>query len=119
MLLGLMEAAADRASQRGPLIGLLLLSLLCIHAGCQIAFFPEEEAAEASNACVTPDGLRGECVNLVRCRPLLALLKRPIPPKIVQLLRDSVCAFKGRIPDVCCPRSRKVHTLTTRRPDVV
>ena len=65
------------------------------------------------DGCVTPDGFKGDCVNLLRCRPLAMLLRRPISAKAKDLLRKSVCGgLKNRVPDVCCPRSGAIRTTT-------
>jgi len=78
------------------------------------AAFIFDEVEETVDSCVTPDGFRGDCVNLLRCRQLAALLKRPISAKAKNLLRRSVCGgLKSRIPDVCCPRSGAIRETTT------
>ena len=91
-----------------------LLSLCAVAASVTAAaafIFDEEEAI--SDGCVTPDGFKGDCVNLLRCRPLAMLLRRPISAKAKHLLRKSVCGgLRNRVPDVCCPRSGTIRTTT-------
>ena len=76
----------------------------------------DDDVAEANPVCVTPDAKSGKCINLTKCRPLIRLLKRPVPKKVVTLLRNSVCGFKSRFPDVCCPdvsRNAPITATTT------
>ena len=91
-----------------------LLSLCAVAASVTAAaafIFDEEEAI--GDGCVTPDGFKGDCVNLLRCRPLAMLLRRPISAKAKHLLRKSVCGgLRNRVPDVCCPRSGTIRTTT-------
>jgi len=80
-------------------------------AGGQISFQNNENAGlshpvPTSRVCRTPDGLQGVCINLFLCDPILGLLKRkPLPPSIVNHLRESVCKRKRPTPDVCCPQN--------------
>ena len=71
----------------------------------------EREAEPKAESCVTPHRRPGECVLLTKCPSLLRLLKRPVPPKVIQLLRQSVCEFQGRMPVVCCPVTAKVNPV--------
>lgn len=68
------------------------------------------EEDEEEGACVTPDKFPGKCVILTDCEPLLNLLKRkPLPPEIINHLRESMCGFTGKLPEVCCPQLRKLQ----------
>lgn len=93
-------------------LALLILLVLWDGLDAQIAFFPTEAEAEAT--CITPDQLKGECVGLRKCRPLLNLLRRPVPPRVIQHLRQSVCGFRSNIPDVCCPIVKPLRQTVTR-----
>ena len=90
-----------------------LLALCAAALSVTVAFgfiFDEDNFVDG---CVTPDGFKGDCVNLLRCRPLAMLLRRPISAKAKDLLRKSVCGgLKNRVPDVCCPRSGAIRTTT-------
>ncbi|XP_034250850.1 uncharacterized protein LOC117651155 [Thrips palmi] len=63
----------------------------------------EPAAAQSGSSCFTPDDRPGSCIPVVRCPPLVALLrKKPVPPESVQFLRNSQCGFEAAIPLVCC-----------------
>ena len=90
---------------------LLAIYVVAVSVIVTTAFIFDEE--ETVGGCVTPDGFKGDCVNLLRCRPLAMLLRRPISTKAKNLLRKSVCGgLKSRVPDVCCPRSGAIRTTT-------
>uniref|UniRef100_A0A0K2VHK6 Proclotting enzymelike [Acyrthosiphon pisum] n=1 Tax=Lepeophtheirus salmonis TaxID=72036 RepID=A0A0K2VHK6_LEPSM len=59
--------------------------------------------APEENICNAYNGLPGNCITLTECDSLFKLLKRPVPPEHIKILRKSVCKFGNRIPDVCCP----------------
>jgi len=57
--------------------------------------------------CKTPDDLKGVCVDLYLCDPILNLLKiKPLTTSIIQHLRKSVCKIKNPAPEVCCPLNK-------------
>ena len=78
----------------------LILSLLL---GLTWGFGFEEANDPDPDSCITPNGLDGKCINLEKCPELIRMLKRPVPTHIKLFLRKSVCAYKSRLPDVCCP----------------
>ena len=102
---------------------IILLTTLVTNVHTQISFgFPPKEssttteatttAAASKKSCTSPHGLAGECVNLLECRSILQLLRRkPIPPDVLTFLRQSVCGFKGKLPDICCPTSRAIRPV--------
>ena len=94
---------------------LLLITLLFLKSSlAQISFGREEAPKDEEESCTSPDGLPGQCLSLLKCQSILQLLKRkPIPPPVVNFLRQSVCGFTGRYPDVCCPNLRPLNPKTT------
>ncbi|XP_034237604.1 CLIP domain-containing serine protease 14D-like, partial [Thrips palmi] len=83
-------------------------------------------AAQSGSSCFTPDDRPGSCIPVVRCPPLVALLrKKPVPPESVQFLRNSQCGFEAAAPLVCCQNtddrapSPAVRPATSDRPDPV
>ncbi|XP_069688637.1 melanization protease 1-like isoform X2 [Periplaneta americana] len=62
-------------------------------------------AAQEGDSCTTPDNRSGKCINLRACTVLLNLLSqapRPLPPDLVNFLRQAQCGFSGNNPLVCC-----------------
>lgn len=61
---------------------------------------------DEAEACATPDGIQGECIDITKCESLLNLLKkRPLLPQVLDHLRQSVCNFDNpAVPKVCCPK---------------
>lgn len=55
-----------------------------------------------SELCDSPAGLRGICLNIRMCEPLIELLRAQSEQGNV-FLRNSVCGYDGRDPKVCCP----------------
>ena len=97
----------ERTHNAALLIGLFINLIPNIRS--QISFgdgrsgfvLPTEPPIET---CTSPDGIEGQCVNLVECKPFLQLLKRrPVPRATKIFLRKSVCGFTKKYPDVCCP----------------
>ncbi|KAJ4436620.1 hypothetical protein ANN_16751 [Periplaneta americana] len=61
--------------------------------------------AKEGDSCTTPDNRSGKCINLRACTVLLNLLSqapRPLPPDLVNFLRQAQCGFSGNNPLVCC-----------------
>ena len=97
---------------------LLALCAVAVSVTMAAAFIFDEE--KAVDGCVTPDGFKGDCVNLLRCRPLAMLLRRPISAKAKNLIRKSVCGgLNNRVPDVCCPKSGAMRATTTTEAPMV
>ncbi|XP_049815927.1 serine protease easter-like [Schistocerca nitens] len=106
-----------------PLLPPLLLALALLAAACSAqgwwgGYQPQRER------CRSPTGAEGECVQVTRCPPLLALLRAtPRPPGAVQFLRSSLCGFENRYPRVCCVQGFQYEPpevdeqMTTRRPE--
>nr|XP_026492018.1 phenoloxidase-activating enzyme-like isoform X3 [Vanessa tameamea] len=59
---------------------------------------------QGQSQCVSPTGVKGQCISIFECPALLALLnKRDKEKEDVKLLKDSHCGFiKQHIPKVCC-----------------
>ncbi|KAL1115929.1 hypothetical protein AAG570_005424, partial [Ranatra chinensis] len=56
------------------------------------------------DACRTPNGDNGKCINIRRCEPLIKILiTQRGNPQAGEFLRRSVCGYEGRDPKVCCP----------------
>ncbi|KAG7204080.1 hypothetical protein KM043_001931 [Ampulex compressa] len=63
--------------------------------------------------CATPDAIRGTCIGIRQCPPLLSILQsRPLSPQAIDFLRKSQCGFEGNDPKVCCPNQNSV--ISTR-----
>ncbi|KAJ9596095.1 hypothetical protein L9F63_012679 [Diploptera punctata] len=62
--------------------------------------------------CQDPSGQNGQCISLVQCPHLEAILKqRPLTQAKVQFLRDAQCGFEGRYPKVCCALRRSAISI--------
>jgi hypothetical protein len=95
---------------------LVVLHVLTVVRG-QISFGGSTNVSppprEKPKSCTSPDGLEGECVYLLECKPILQLLRRkPLPQPILNHLRQSVCGRTRDLPDVCCPRFRAIAPPT-------
>lgn len=57
-----------------------------------------------ADQCQNPQGQPGVCINIRNCAVLLDLLQTNSQnPEVANFLRSSLCGFKGRDPQVCCP----------------
>ncbi|XP_060807818.1 phenoloxidase-activating enzyme [Amyelois transitella] len=55
-------------------------------------------------SCNPPGGGVGECISILRCPSLAALVSKPTrTQEEVNLLRGASCGFEGTTPKVCCP----------------
>eukprot|EP00095_Tigriopus_kingsejongensis_P005333 maker-scaffold779_size98098-snap-gene-0.20 protein:Tk05333 transcript:maker-scaffold779_size98098-snap-gene-0.20-mRNA-1 annotation:"proclotting enzyme" len=94
-----------------------VVGLSCVHVVLsQISFLKMEED---DDACVTPLNQPGQCIGLLDCPSLSRLLVRPVSERAKAHLRQSVCRYESRIPDVCCPlrnRDRNISPSTTPMP---
>ena len=78
-------------------------------------FFPDLPEKPKNKPCTSPNGLDGECVNILECKPVLQLLRRqPIPKPTITFLRQSVCEIKDGLPVICCVRARPLEDTPTK-----
>ena len=56
---------------------LLYVSGGLVGTDAQITFDLDPPQPE-NNLCTSPDGLEGECINILQCRPVLQLLRRHV-----------------------------------------
>ncbi|XP_071450645.1 serine protease ea-like isoform X2 [Hetaerina americana] len=81
------------------------------------AFWDYSHALEHGEVCTNPDRMRGTCIGIRSCPPLLSALQaKPLPQSTLDFLRRSQCGFQGRDPLVCCPSSDRPPTGTTAPP---
>ena len=93
----------------GLIVTILLNGLDLDSTNAQITFGLTPEPEDKS--CTSPDGLDGECINILQCRPVLQLLRRkPIPPDVRAYLLKSVCEITDNLPIICCVRARPPPT---------
>ena len=117
-----MLLSASYFIQVGLIITILQNSLDSL-TNAQITFDLNPQQEPENKPCTSPDGLQGECINILQCRPVLQLLRRrPIPTEVANYLRKSVCEFKDNLPVICCVRAQPapppptVTTTTTTSP---
>ena len=108
-----MLLSASYFIQVGLIITILQNSLDSL-TNAQITFDLNPQQEPENKPCTSPDGLQGECINILQCRPVLQLLRRrPIPTEVANYLRKSVCEFKDNLPIICCVRPQPAPTTTT------
>ena len=108
-----MLLSANYFIQVGLIITILQNSLDSL-TNAQITFDLNPQQEPENKPCTSPDGLQGECINILQCRPVLQLLRRrPIPTEVANYLRKSVCEFKDNLPIICCVRPQPAPTTTT------
>ena len=89
-------------------IAIFIFIATLVHAD-QISFNSngKSNSSPIATQCKTPDDLKGVCVDLYLCDPILNLLKiKPLTTSIIQHLRKSVCKIKNPAPEVCCPLNK-------------
>lgn len=60
--------------------------------------------ANGQSACTASGGGQGTCVDIYKCEPLLALVRKPDrTQQDLEALKKSQCGFQGGKPLVCCP----------------
>ncbi|KAK9889211.1 hypothetical protein WA026_004490 [Henosepilachna vigintioctopunctata] len=66
-----------------------------------------ESQQQENSPCNTPTQEYGTCVSIYQCPQYLTLLRtQSSNPRVVALLRNSVCEYRGNVPIVCCPSVR-------------
>ena len=107
-----MLLSASYFIQVGLIITILQNSLDSL-TNAQITFDLNPQQEPENKPCTSPDGLQGECINILQCRPVLQLLRRrPIPTEVANYLRKSVCEFKDNLPVICCVRAQPGFKLS-------
>ncbi|XP_046402808.1 serine protease easter-like isoform X2 [Ischnura elegans] len=75
------------------------------------------DALELGETCTNPDRMRGTCIGIRSCPPLLSALQaKPLPQSTLDFLRRSQCGFQGRDPLVCCPSTNPPPGSSTTPP---
>jgi len=93
----------------------LLLGLVVIAQG-RTRWPRQGFAFQSTPRCTTPDGERGDCLNIRRCPSLLELLRTSRnKPSVQDFLRRSVCGYDDSEPRVCCPSEGPTDFTTTQR----
>ncbi|KAK4872424.1 hypothetical protein RN001_014453 [Aquatica leii] len=64
----------------------------------------DDEEWKKADACKTPDGENGKCVQLFSCSSLLPLITNP-PPRRVSYVKKFECGYDYYTVKVCCPRT--------------